>query len=90
MKTGKALVERIETMEPPAKWRKFVKPGNPPCPPFSTANFFNVKPETVSALMPLEPADGDHFSIEVSSAGILIYVFCNLEDAPEDASESNA
>jgi hypothetical protein len=90
MKTGKALVERLETMEPPAKWRKFAKPGNPPCPPFSTANFFNVKPETIMSLMPLEPAEGDHFNIEVSSAGILIYVFCNLEDAPDGAAELKA
>jgi hypothetical protein len=90
MKTGKVLVERLETMEPHATWRKFSKPGNPPCPPFSIAYFFKVKSDTVAALLPLEPAEGDHFQIEVSSAGIDIVVFCNLEDAPEGAAESKA
>ena len=93
MKTGKALVDRLVEMGETVKWRKFpLNSGKMPCPPFSTAVFRNVGRNTIASLMPLEKADenNDHFQIEVSETGIEICVFCQFEDAPEDAELSGA
>lgn len=90
MRSGKGLVDFLSDLtghEP--NWVVFPKEDGDTCPDFSTATFSGLYSETLAALMPInvDGTEEKHFTIEVSSTGIKICVFCHIEDAPASARE---